>query len=230
MYNPRDEQAMTSHKFDRLQLTPQAAGARADSRPLCRSRRAASALEILLVRLTSAKLRRAMGSLIQRRLAACFAAALIAVPCSTHRELFAQSAAARASMRIVALAEAKMKEYGVPGVALGIVATVCDHARAWCDQRRGSAARHRAHRVPHRLDLQDLRGDRDDAARRAGQGRPSRAGADLSARLPRPRRSREPRRHRVAPVDAPRRVGRAGVRPGPGHRDAQELRLVASPT
>ncbi len=23
MYNPRDEQAMTSHKFDRLRLTPQ---------------------------------------------------------------------------------------------------------------------------------------------------------------------------------------------------------------
>src|SRR5260221_11388771 len=63
-----------------------------------------------------------MRPLIQRRLAAGLAAALIAVPCGTHGERHAQSAANPRFDALVSLAEAKMKEYGVPGVALGIVA------------------------------------------------------------------------------------------------------------
>jgi CubicO group peptidase (beta-lactamase class C family) len=63
-----------------------------------------------------------MHPLIQRRLAAGLAAVLIAIPCSTHRELRAQSTANPRFDALVTLAEAKMKEYGVPGVALGIVA------------------------------------------------------------------------------------------------------------
>ncbi len=61
--------------------------------------------------------------LVNRRpaacLAACVAAALIAVPCGARREVHAQ-----ANPRfdaLISLTEAKMKEYGVPGVALGIV-------------------------------------------------------------------------------------------------------------
>jgi len=54
--------------------------------------------------------------------AACLTAALIAVPCSIHRPLYAQSAANPRFDAVASLAEAKMKEYGVPGVALGIVA------------------------------------------------------------------------------------------------------------
>ena len=56
------------------------------------------------------------------RLAACLAAALISIPCVTHREVRAQSAADPRFDALVALADAKMKEYGVPGVALGVVA------------------------------------------------------------------------------------------------------------
>jgi CubicO group peptidase (beta-lactamase class C family) len=75
---------------------------------------------------------------------------------------------------LASLAEAKMKEYGVPGVALGIVADGgTSDPRTRRDQRRGSAAGHRAHRLPDRVHLEDVRRDRDDAARRAGQGRPA---------------------------------------------------------
>src|SRR5260221_1906473 len=63
-----------------------------------------------------------MRPLIQRRLAAGLAAALIAVPCGTHGERHAQSAANPRFDALVSLAEAKMKQYCVPGVALGIVA------------------------------------------------------------------------------------------------------------
>jgi CubicO group peptidase (beta-lactamase class C family) len=56
------------------------------------------------------------------RPAACLAAALIAVPCSIHCGLHAQSAATPRFDALVSLSEAKMKEYGVPGVALGVVA------------------------------------------------------------------------------------------------------------
>jgi CubicO group peptidase (beta-lactamase class C family) len=56
------------------------------------------------------------------RVAACLAAALISVPCVTHRDLRAQSGANPPFDALVAVADAKMKEYGVPGVALGIVA------------------------------------------------------------------------------------------------------------
>lgn len=63
--------------------------------------------------------------LISRRpaacLAACLAAAVIAVPYGTRRELHAQPAADPRFEALVSLTEAKMKEYGVPGVALGIV-------------------------------------------------------------------------------------------------------------
>jgi CubicO group peptidase (beta-lactamase class C family) len=61
-----------------------------------------------------------------RRPAVLFAAAVassaIAFPCGAPPALHAQSAADPRFEPIVALAEAKMKEYGVPGVALGIVA------------------------------------------------------------------------------------------------------------
>ena len=68
--------------------------------------------------------------------------------------------------------EAKMREHRVPGVAIGIIDNgVVTHARTGRHQRRGSAADHRAHGVSDRLDLEDVRRDRDDAAGRAGQGR-----------------------------------------------------------
>jgi CubicO group peptidase (beta-lactamase class C family) len=54
--------------------------------------------------------------------AACVAAALIAIPCAIHRELQAQSAVNPRFDALVSVAEARMKEYGVPGAALGIVA------------------------------------------------------------------------------------------------------------
>ena len=60
--------------------------------------------------------------LIRRRLAACFAAALIAIPCLTHRALHAQPPANARFDSLATLAEGRMKEHGVPGVALGIVA------------------------------------------------------------------------------------------------------------
>jgi Beta-lactamase len=67
-----------------------------------------------------------MRSLLDRRrtacLAACLAASLIAVPCAIHRELHAQSATNPRFDALVTLAEARMKEHGVPGVALGILA------------------------------------------------------------------------------------------------------------
>jgi CubicO group peptidase (beta-lactamase class C family) len=63
-----------------------------------------------------------MRHLIRRRLTCCLAAALIAIPCLRHRELLAQSAANPRFDALVSLTEAKMKEHGVPGVALGIVA------------------------------------------------------------------------------------------------------------
>ena len=64
-----------------------------------------------------------MQPLNRRTLAACLAAALIAAPCGIpRRALHAQSSATARFDRLVSLAEAKMKEHGVPGVALGIVA------------------------------------------------------------------------------------------------------------
>ena len=49
------------------------------------------------------------------------AAALIAVLCAATPALRAQSGTDARFESLVALAEAKMKEFGVPGVALGIV-------------------------------------------------------------------------------------------------------------
>jgi CubicO group peptidase (beta-lactamase class C family) len=69
-----------------------------------------------------ATLEKAVGSSVHRRLAACLAAALIAIPCSAHRQLHAQSASTARFDALAALAEAKMKEYGAPGVALGVIA------------------------------------------------------------------------------------------------------------
>jgi len=59
---------------------------------------------------------------IHPRLAVYIAAALMAIPCSTDRDLHAQSASNPRFDALVSLTEATMKEYGVPGVALGIVA------------------------------------------------------------------------------------------------------------
>ena len=55
------------------------------------------------------------------RLAACAAAALIVLPWSAQRDLRAQSATDSRFDALVALAEARMTEHGVPGVALGVV-------------------------------------------------------------------------------------------------------------
>jgi CubicO group peptidase (beta-lactamase class C family) len=63
-----------------------------------------------------------MRPLVQRRFAACLALALIAIPCVGHRGLHAQSPANPRFDSLVSLAEVKMKEYGVPGIALGIIA------------------------------------------------------------------------------------------------------------
>jgi CubicO group peptidase (beta-lactamase class C family) len=57
------------------------------------------------------------------------AAALIVVLCGTDRQLRAQTTAASSFDALVSLADAKMKEYGVPGVALGIFADGHDNIR-----------------------------------------------------------------------------------------------------
>jgi CubicO group peptidase (beta-lactamase class C family) len=66
---------------------------------------------------------------VLRRILVCLAAALIAVLCSTDRRAGAQSTAASRFDALVSLADAKMKEYGVPGVALGVVAESRDNIR-----------------------------------------------------------------------------------------------------
>ena len=63
-----------------------------------------------------------MRSDIRWRVAACLAAVLIAVPWSPRLSLHAQAGANPRFDTLVSLTEAKMKEHGVPGVALGIVA------------------------------------------------------------------------------------------------------------
>jgi CubicO group peptidase (beta-lactamase class C family) len=57
-----------------------------------------------------------------RRLAACLAAALIAAPLAAQRQPHAQLPGTPRFDALVSLADAKMKEYGVPGVALGVIA------------------------------------------------------------------------------------------------------------
>ena len=60
---------------------------------------------------------------IHQRAAACLAAALIAVPSASLRGLHAQSSAANPRFdALVSLAEARRREHGVPGVALGVIA------------------------------------------------------------------------------------------------------------
>jgi CubicO group peptidase (beta-lactamase class C family) len=56
-----------------------------------------------------------------RRRSAYFAVALIAVPGGHQRDLRAQSVSNPRFDALVSLTEAKMKEFGVPGVALGII-------------------------------------------------------------------------------------------------------------
>ena len=57
-----------------------------------------------------------------RRLPASYVAvALIAMLCGIHRELHSQSANTPRFDALVALTEAKMKEYGIPGVAIGVL-------------------------------------------------------------------------------------------------------------
>ena len=121
-----------------------------------------------------------MGSLMNRRTAVHVTAALIVVLGGSTSAVHAQSATDARFDALVSLAEAKMKEYGVPGVALGIVRRRRrDDPRTRRHERRGSAARHRAHGLSHRVHLQDVRGDGDDAARRAGKGRPACTGAHV---------------------------------------------------
>ena len=59
---------------------------------------------------------------LHRRLTVALALWLIAIPSPAPRAIHAQSPAAPRFDALVSLTEAKMKEYGVPGVALGIVA------------------------------------------------------------------------------------------------------------
>ena len=62
-----------------------------------------------------------MRAPLRRRYAAYVVAALVAVPFATDRGLRAQSVRDPRFDPLVSLAEAKMKEFGVPGVALGIL-------------------------------------------------------------------------------------------------------------
>jgi CubicO group peptidase (beta-lactamase class C family) len=57
----------------------------------------------------------------RHRPAAYLAAALIAVPLGTGHDLHAQAASNPRFDALVSLTEAKMKEFGVPGVALGVI-------------------------------------------------------------------------------------------------------------
>ena len=57
----------------------------------------------------------------RRRPASYLAVALIVMLCGIHRELHSQSANTPRFDALVALTEAKMKEYGIPGVALGVI-------------------------------------------------------------------------------------------------------------
>lgn len=59
---------------------------------------------------------------LPRPLALLLAAALLLIPRGIRLDLHAQDAANRRFDALTSLAEAKMREYGVPGVALGIVA------------------------------------------------------------------------------------------------------------
>ena len=62
-----------------------------------------------------------MPALINQRIAAFPMAATIAVLCANTPSLAAQSATDARFDAIVTLAESKMKEFGVPGVALGVI-------------------------------------------------------------------------------------------------------------
>jgi CubicO group peptidase (beta-lactamase class C family) len=62
-----------------------------------------------------------MPPITLRRPARYIAAALLVVPLGVGRSAHAQSSSAARFDALVALTEAKMKEYGVPGVALGII-------------------------------------------------------------------------------------------------------------
>ena len=57
----------------------------------------------------------------RRQPASYLAVALITMLCGIHRELHGQSANTPRFDALVALTEAKMKEYGIPGVALGVI-------------------------------------------------------------------------------------------------------------
>jgi len=63
-----------------------------------------------------------MRRLTPRLLTAAIVGALIAVPSSTGPAIHAQTAVNPRFETLASLAESKMKEYGVPGVALGIIA------------------------------------------------------------------------------------------------------------
>ena len=164
---------------------------------------------------------------VRPRPTACVAVALIAVLFTAPRGLPAQSTANPRFDALVVAGRSEDERARRAGRRPRDRGRRRGHyPRARRHQRRGPAARRRAHRLPDRVDLQDVCGDGDDAAGRAGQGRSARAGADLPARVPRPRRSREPRRDGLASPDAPRRLGRAGVGRGAWHRDAEDLRRV----
>ena len=62
-----------------------------------------------------------MRALLRRRHAAYVVAALVAAPLATDRGLRAQSVSDPRFDALVSLAEAKMKEFGVPGAAIGVI-------------------------------------------------------------------------------------------------------------
>ena len=62
-----------------------------------------------------------MPTSIRRRCATGFTIALVAVPCARTELLRAQSGRDLRFDALVTLTESKIKEYGVPGVALGII-------------------------------------------------------------------------------------------------------------
>ena len=81
--------------------------------------------------------------------------------------------------------QAGMARYGIPGVAVGVLAQGREYVRGYgVTNVDCSRAGRRRHPLPHRLDHQDLHRHHRDAAGGAGHARPRGARAHLPARLP----------------------------------------------
>ena len=134
---------------------------------------------------------------------ACVAAA--AVPAGTR----SQGTADARFDALASLTEAKMKEYGVPGVALGIVDDGVVTIRGLGVTNVEDPLPVTAHTV---FPIASISKTFAATAmmRLVEQGKVdlARAGADVPARLPRARRGREPRRDGLAPADAHAAAGK----------------------